>query len=223
MTQPPDEQPAELLAPVSPHFRPAKMPKSAGPPENWRESPEFEHWSEEVRKRAAEHLAANPRAKRALEIREPGLAAEALYLLAHTGMTKKAIAAHVGVYPQEIWRLERHHGTFELRRAGLAARMTNLSNGLARLLERKVDQIEDDDEQLSKTALKDIALSMGIVTDKAAALSNQPTVVIEHRSGPTIEDVMIEIQAARDRVAAKLKVQTIEAEVVPAIADEDDY
>ena len=34
---------------------------------------------------------------------------------------------------------------------------------------------------------------------------------------------MIEIQAARDRVAAKLKVQSIEAEVVPAIADEDDY
>ena len=29
----------------------------------------------------------------------------------------------------------------------LAARLTNLSNGLARLLERKLDQIEDDDEQ----------------------------------------------------------------------------
>lgn len=97
----------------------------------------------------------------------------------------------------------------------LAARLTNLSNGLARLLERKLDQIEDDDDQLSKTAPKDIALLMGIVTDKAAALSNQPTVVIEHRSGPTIEDVMIEIQAARDRVAAKLKAQSLEVEEVP--------
>jgi hypothetical protein len=52
--------------------------------------------------------------------------------------------------------------------------MTNLSNGLARLLERKLDQIEDDDEQLSKTALKDIALSRGIVPTRRPRCRTNP-------------------------------------------------
>jgi hypothetical protein len=56
---------------------------------------------------------------------------------------------------------------------------------------------------------------VGIAHDKALALSNHATVVIEHRSGPTIEDAMLAIQAARDRVAAKLRAQSLEAEVVP--------
>jgi len=181
---------------------------------DWRSSPEMDHWREEVRKRAAKHLSENPNATRALEIRAPEIAAEALYLLACTGMPKNRIAAELKVDPRELWRLERHHGTLEMRRAGLGKRIANLSNGLANLLEKKIDQLEDDPDELAKTSLKDITLSMGIALDKAAMLSGMPTAVIEHRSGPTIEDAMKEIQAARDRVAEKRRAQCIEAEVV---------
>lgn len=212
-------------APESPDDKP-KRSRSYELAANWREDARLEYWREEVRKRAAAQLAENPKAFRALEIRAPEIAAEALYLLACTGMGKQKIARELGIDARELWRLELHHGTLELRRAGLAARMTNLSGGLMRILEQKVDQLEDDPEKLSATSLKDITLSIGISLDKAAMLSGMPTTVIEHRTGPTIEDAQREIQAARDRLAERAKVQCIDAEIVEPVSsvpDSDDY
>jgi len=183
-------------------------------PADWREAPELEYWREQVKQYAAARLTENPNAKQALELCRPKEAAEALYLLACTSMTKRAISDELGIDRRELWRLEGHHGTLEMRREGLARRMMNLSKGLASLMERKLDQLEEDPEALAATPLKDIAISMGIVTDKGSALAGMATSRVEHVVGVTLDDAMSMIADAKRKAAEKIAENAIEAEVI---------
>jgi len=177
-------------------------------------APEMEYWREMVRQRAAKRLAENPNAKQALELRNPELAAQALYLLACTGTSKVAISRQLGIDGRELWRLERHHGTMELRRENLSRQMIGLANGIADLMQKKVDQLEDDPAALAETSLKDLAISAGIMTDKASALAGMATARVEHVIGVTLDDAMSAIAEAKKKAAAKLAENTIEAEII---------
>jgi hypothetical protein len=108
-----------------------------------------------------------------------------------------------------------HRETLESARAVMGREMAIVADKARMALSERLDILLGSEEELKATRLSDLAVVVGIAHDKALALSNQATVVIEHRTGPTIEDVMIEIQAARDRVAAKLKAQSLEVEEVP--------
>jgi hypothetical protein len=59
-----------------------------------------------------------------------------------------------------------------------------------------------------------LALTVGIMTDKASQLSGMATTVIEHRRGASIDDAAKMIEEARMRVANKAKEVTVEAEVI---------
>lgn len=181
---------------------------------DWRESPELEYWREMVAKRAAARLAENPNAKQALELRNPKLAAEALYMLACTELSKHKISAELSIDRRELWRLERHHGTLEMRRENLAKQMAGLSKGIARLMEQKIDQLEDNPEALAETSLKDLMLSAGIAIDKAAMLSGMATSRVEHVVGVTLDDAMSAIAEAKKKAAEKIAGQAIEAEII---------
>ena len=179
-------------------------------PGDWAEVPEMDYWREEVRKRAEAHLAEYPGAKRALEIANPEQAAEILYLLAR-GETWMAIRGKTGIDPASLSRLQRHHiGTLEKYRPILAQRFTQAAARLLDTLDRKIDQIESDDEAMSKTSLKDIAISLGVATDKASHLAGIATTVIEHRTGPTLEDAMSFRESIRQRIAEKAKGEAID-------------
>lgn len=176
----------------------------------WADIPEMDYWREEVKRRADAHLAEYPNAKRSMEIAAPEKAAQILYMLAK-GDSWKSICDKTGVCRPELSRLERHHiGTLEKYRPRLAKKLTQISARLADIMERKIYQIEDSEEGLSKTSLKDIAISIGVVTDKASQLAGIATSVIEHRSGPTIEDAMKFRDEVRQRIADKARAEAID-------------
>jgi len=68
------------------------------------------------------------------------------------------------------------------------------------VLEEKMQRLQADPDKLDDEKLKDIALAIGIVTDKAANLNGMATSVVEHRSGPSIEDAMKFREEVRQRV-----------------------
>lgn len=176
-------------------------------------------WLEEVRKRAESRLAEGISKKQALEFRDPEKAAQALCLLAEGGMTQKAICAELGLYGAELSRLARHHAgslaaAFEHTRKDLAARYLHIAKRSAELMERKIDRLEDSDEQLDAVSIKDIALTIGIVHDKGMAAAGVATTVIEHRSGPSLDDAIKAIAEARAKVANKSTEGAIEAEII---------
>lgn len=181
---------------------------------DWASPDEMAYWRERVKERADQHLAMYPNAKRSAEIAKPEQSAMALWMIAN-GRTKKDACEKTGLAGNEIWRLSRHHvGTLaqflEKKRPELAARYLHVAEQTVGLLEKKIDQLESDDEALAGEKLKDLALGFGIVNDKAMQLAGVATVRIEHVKGPSIEDYEELINAARKRLSES----AIEAEVI---------
>lgn len=180
----------------------------------WDESA-LERYREDVKRRADEWLAIHPNAKRRTEIREPEKAARALYLLDTTDMGQNRIAEEVGLAKREIGSLLFHRPEiWEKRRPRLAASLAATSEELVDLMGDKIAQLKADDEALAQTPIKDLALSIGIVADKAATFNGMATAVIEHRAGPSIDDARKAIEEARARIASKTKSGALEAEVI---------
>lgn len=183
----------------------------------WDEPEVKAFWLEEVRKRAESRLAEGISRKQALEFRDPEKAAQALCLLADGGMTQKAIREKLGLHGTELWRLARQHAgslaaAFEHTRKDLAARYLNIAKRGAELMEKKFDRLEESDEQLDAVSIKDIALTIGIVHDKGMAAAGVATTVIEHRSGPSMEEFEQLREQARQRLAERSV--AIEAEII---------
>ena len=78
------------------------------------------------------------------------------------------------------------------------------------LLLDRATQLFDDPNALSKISPDKLAITVGILTDKAAQLTGMATTVVEHRKGASLEDAAKMISEARQRVQGKV----IDAEVV---------
>ena len=161
----------------------------------------LQYWRDDVAKRSEEWLRQYPNAKRRPEIREPEKCAQALYLLAETDTKHYLIAEKVGLTEREVGQLTyRRPELWEKRRPELAQKMAAASEQLLDVLEEKMQRLQADPDKLDDEKLKDIALAIGIVTDKAANLNGMATSVVEHRSGPSIEDAMKFREEVRQRV-----------------------
>jgi len=82
------------------------------------------------------------------------------------------------------------------------------------LLFQKAEMLANDPEQLKYVPPDKLALTIGIMTDKASQLMGMATTVVEHRKGTSIEDAAKLIEEAKARVANKMREVAIEAEVV---------
>lgn len=185
----------------------------------WAAQESMEFWRDEVKKRAEARLAECPTAKQALEIKAPEKAAQALFLITEGRKTKKAIAEELDISNADLWRLERHHsGTlaqyFERKRPELAARYLQLAESVADVLQEKVTQILSDPEELSKTGIEKLAITLGVINDKAMSLAGMATIKIEHVKGASIEDAMKAIEEARAKVSDQMREGAIEVEVI---------
>lgn len=180
---------------------------------DWADPEVMAHWHAEVARRVQINLAEK---KMSMECREPDKAARALYLLSETDMSKSAIAREVGIARQHLDRLAFNHAmSLEKRRPELAIKFTENADRLAHLMSRKVDMLMEDEALLMETPLKDIAIAMGVSIDKAGGLSGMATTVIEHRTGPSLEDAMKAISDARSRISEKLSGSAVDAEIIP--------
>ena len=158
------------------------------------------YWMEQVRQRALDRGAYNT-----VEVIKPEKCAMALEGLAH-GTPMKRIAAKTGLDIRTVRDLRwRHKETLESRRKDMARRYGQAAEAAMDIGFKKIEMLEDDDEMLAATSLKDIALSSAIFVDKAMQLSGMATVTIEHRSGPSIEDAQKAIIAARQKIADKAR------------------
>jgi len=79
------------------------------------------------------------------------------------------------------------------------------------LLFERATQLFDDPDSLAKISPEKLAITVGILTDKAAQLTGMATTVVEHRKGASLDDAANLINEARSRIA---KGKVVEAEIV---------
>jgi transposase len=137
-----------------------------------------------------------------------------LFLLAQ-GATIKDISQKTGVGRATIRTLEwRHNDTLETKRKEFSMRYAIAAQEYTDLLFERATQLFDDPESLAKISPEKLAITVGILTDKAAQLTGMATTVVEHRKGASIDDAAKMISEARSRIANKIKESSIDVEVV---------
>jgi len=162
-------------------------------------------WFLEVKERA-KSLPRN-----SIEHYAPNKAALALYLLAQ-GAKITEISKKTGVSRDIIRSLEwRHNDTLETKRKEFSMRYAIAAQEYTDLLFERANQLFEDPDSLSKISPEKLAITVGILTDKAAQLTGMATTVVEHRKGASLDDAAKLISEARSRIA---KGKVVEAEVV---------
>lgn len=136
----------------------------------------------------------------AMEVKKPKECALALEMLAN-GETYYAIRKATGFGTDAIGRLKlRHQGAIDSRREAAAMEAEELADLYREVLRRKVEDLLEDPERLAKANPKDLALTFGITSDKAASLRGDANVVVEHRKGWSLEDARAMIEASRKKI-----------------------
>jgi hypothetical protein len=166
-------------------------------------------WFQEVLERAKAHGD-----RKRVEYWNPQGAAKALWGLAQ-GKSYSAIAKDTGIDRKTVRELEwRHEDTLETKRKDFSRKYAIAAEEYTDLLFQKAEQLAEDPEQLKNISPDRLALTVGIMTDKATQLAGMAGVVIEHRKGASIEDAAIMIAQAKSRIANRIKEQAIEVEII---------
>jgi len=156
-------------------------------------------WFAEVLERARIHGD-----RKRVEFWNPQGAAKALWMLAQ-GKSYTSIAKETGIDRKTVRELEwRHEDTLESKRKEFSRKYAIAAEEYTDLLFAKAEQLYDDPEQLKNIAPDRLALTIGIMTDKATQLAGMAGVVIEHRKGASIEDAMAMIAQAKANVARRV-------------------
>ena len=166
-------------------------------------------WFAEVMRRAEEH--GN---RQRVEFWNPEAAAKALWLLAQ-GKSIKSTSEVTGLARDTVRSLMwRHSDTLETKRKEFSQKYAMAAETYTDLLFAKADQLADDPDQLKNISPDRLAITVGILTDKAAQLTGMATTVVEHRKGPSLDDAAKMIADAKARIANKVKESAVEAEIV---------
>jgi len=149
-----------------------------------------------------------------IENYNPNVAAQILWMLAQGGrisvIAKKCKVTHETVRALE-WR---HNDTLESKRKEFSKRYAIAAAEYTDLVFEKAEQLSRDPDQLKAISPDRLALTIGIMTDKAGQLSGMASTIVEHRKGPSIDDAAKMIAEAKSRIANKVKAQAVEAEIV---------
>jgi len=189
------------------------IPDTLAIPDAWAAPDDMALWRDEVKKRGEARLAECPTAKRCMEVKDPETAAKGLYLLSTGEYSQNKIAKFLGIHRMELSRLAWHNSSaLEQKRKELSVKFTHLADEQADILQQKIDQLRDDPEALEKTSIRDLVIGMGVAADKGTQYAGMATTIVEHRSGPSVEDFEAIKEAARKRLEKKSV--AVDAEVV---------
>ncbi len=165
-------------------------------------------WFLEVKERA------KLQPKNCVEHYAPNKAAMALWLAAQ-GARITDIQKQTGLNREAIRGLQwRHNDTLETKRKEFSMRYAIAAQDYTDLLFERSQQLFDNPEELAKISPDKLAVTVGILTDKAAQLTGMATTVVEHRKGASLDDAAKMISEAKTRIANKIKENSIEAEIV---------
>jgi hypothetical protein len=144
----------------------------------------------------------------------PNKAAMALWLAAQ-GARITDIQKKTGLGRETIRGLQwRHNDTLETKRKEFSMRYAIAAQDYTDLLFERSQQLFDNPEELAKISPDKLAVTVGILTDKAAQLTGMATTVVEHRKGASLDDAAKMISDAKSRIASKIKESALEAEIV---------
>lgn len=168
----------------------------------------YDFWQKEVEKMAASGEHQN----HIMEVTKP-YKAIAILMMLEEGQPMSRIVEKFNTNNNAIINLRTRHTVPMKERRAIFSRLYSVAaESLAYLLIKKADILTHDEDALKETSLKDIALGMGIATDKAAMLDGMATQTIEVRRGASVSDAARFISEAKARAAEKAKV--IDAEVI---------
>lgn len=144
----------------------------------------------------------------------PNKAAMALWLAAQ-GARISDIQKATGLGRETIRGLQwRHNDTLETKRKEFSMRYAIAAQDYTDLLFERSQQLFDNPDELAKISPDKLAVTVGILTDKAAQLTGMATTVVEHRKGASLDDAAKMILDAKARIASKIKESAIEAEII---------
>lgn len=135
------------------------------------------------------------------------------FMMLEEGATRKSIESKLGWNYTTCRNFEiRHFLTIQENKKKFSRAFAHATHEGLEVAAMKWEQLKNDPEALAKTSPKDIAIAVGIFTDKGAMMDGMATQTIEVRRGVSVGDAQSMIEAARQRIAAKS--QVLEAEVV---------
>jgi hypothetical protein len=170
--------------------------------------PDKSEWFLEVKERAKSLHRNN------VEHYAPNKAALALFMLSQ-GARISEISQRTSLSRDVIRSLEwRHTDTLETKRKEFSMRYAIAAQEYTDLLFERATQLFDDPDSLAKISPEKLAITVGILTDKAAQLTGMATTVVEHRKGASIDDAAKMISEARTRIANKIRESAIDAEII---------
>jgi hypothetical protein len=138
-----------------------------------------------------------------MENLDPEKAARAIALLCR-GIPARTIMEQVGATKKTLMRLRKDHSeVIERTKHYRAVQATRLQLKAADALEKKLEDVLEDDEVRAKTSVKDLAMGYGIATDKQRIIHGEGTVVT-HEHKVTLEDARAAIEEAKKEVGKEV-------------------
>lgn len=141
---------------------------------------------------------------RLIEKNDPKLALKIIEEYANTG-SPRHVSAKFGVDRQTVQRIAKDHkeviGDWREYAAGEAFLLKARSQAL---LHKKFDMMEDDEEQVKKTNIRDIAQAVSLMSEGYMnSIGEGPKQGITVNVGPTIEDVQRHFEELREKMRLK--------------------
>jgi hypothetical protein len=123
-----------------------------------------------------------------------------------TGYQKDTIRKIFREYPESI-QIIREHQTVTAFMDEAEAR---------EILRLKYEQMLDDPEQIAKANVRDIAICVSMANERYRNASGENKVVIEHRSGPSLEEFAKKLEEAKQKVREKAVINVTPEPTIPA-------
>ena len=160
----------------------------------------------ELRKKVVKSVASVARVSaQTIEAKDPQLAIKILETLSLTGSIKKT-EKECGVSREALKRMCRAHkeiiGDWREYAAGEAFL---LKERVQALMHKKMDSMEEDEEQIKKTNLRDFAQAASMLGENyLVAMGEGPKQAVTVQIGPTVEDVAKHLQEIKEKIQRQM-------------------
>lgn len=139
-----------------------------------------------------------------IERANPALSLTVIQELAR-GLTIKKIQAKHDVDRTTVSRLlHRHRAVIDDIREYIAADAFMDLQVARGIMHKKFEQMDEDPEAIAKANMRDIVQSVALLNQGYQASVGENKVVIEHRTGPTMEEFAAKIAEAREKARARM-------------------
>ncbi len=136
-----------------------------------------------------------------------------ILMMIESGSGRREISKECQVNSRAIARIrERYHETIQESRKEFSRKFANATTLAVEAFTERMHNILDDEDELKKVNPKDLAIAVGVFTDKGLLMDGEATSIHEVRKGNSMEDAAAMIEEAKNRIARKSI--TVEAQIV---------